>query len=66
MAEKKGSGKRELIDTGDAKMYGRRDQKGRFKEMDHVTDSLRQDVKKKAKTEVKPGQGDKGDQKRKA
>ncbi len=61
---KKASTKRELIDTGNDKRYVRRDEKGRFDEVDDVGRSLSQDVRKKAKTVVKPGQGDKGDQKR--
>jgi hypothetical protein len=62
---KKGSSKRELIDTGNDKRYVRRDEKGRFDEVDDVGRSLSQDVRKHAKTEVESGQGDKGDQKRK-
>jgi hypothetical protein len=62
---KAGSGKRELIDTGNDKRYVRRDEKGRFDEVDDQGRSLSQDVKKHAKTTVKSGQGDKGDQKRK-
>jgi hypothetical protein len=58
-------GDRELIDTGTDKRYVRRDEKGQFKESDDVGRSLSQDVKKSAKTEVKSGQGDRGDQKRK-
>ncbi|MDT5061646.1 MAG: hypothetical protein QOH63_2105 [Acidobacteriota bacterium] len=65
MAVKKGAAKRELIDTGTDKRYVRRDEKGRFNESDDVGRSLAQDVKKKAKTKVSSGQGDKGDQKRK-
>jgi hypothetical protein len=57
--------KRELIDTGTDKRYVRRDDKGQFKESDDVGRSLAQDVKKHAKTTVKSGQGDRGDQKRK-
>jgi hypothetical protein len=64
MAAKKGSSKRELIDTGTVKRYVRRDSKGRFDEVDDVGRSLSQDVKKKAKTKVPAGQGDRGDQKR--
>lgn len=54
--------KRELIEPnpGD-KRYVRRDDEGRFTEQDDVTKSLRQDVKKDAKTKVKPGHGDEGD-----
>ena len=60
-----GAAKRELIDTGNDKRYVRRDEKGRFDEVDDVGRSLSQDIKRKAKTTVKAGQGDKGDQKRK-
>jgi hypothetical protein len=56
--------KRELIDTGTDKRYVRRDENGRFKESDDVGRSLAQDVRKSAKTEVKSGQGDKGDRKK--
>ncbi len=56
--------KRELIDTGTDKRYVRRDEKGRFKESDDVGKSLSQDRKRKAKTTVPSGQGDKGDQKK--
>ena len=56
--------KRETIDTGTDKRYVRRDEKGQFKESDDVGRSLSQDVRRKAKTEVKPGQGDRGDSKR--
>ena len=58
---------RELIEPhkGD-KRYVRRDDKGRFHEVDDVSRSLRRDVKQRAKTVAKPGQGDKGDGKRQA
>ena len=58
------TGKRELIDNGTDKRYVRRDKKGQFKESDDVRRSLAQDVRRKAKTVVKAGYGDKGDQKR--
>jgi hypothetical protein len=61
MANKKASGKRELIDTGTDKRYVRRDTQGQFKESDDQGKSLAQDVKHKAKTKVKSGQGDRGD-----
>ena len=64
MADKKSSGKRELIDTGTDKRFVRRDDEGRFEESDDVGRSLTQDVRQKAKTKVPPGQGDRGDQKR--
>jgi hypothetical protein len=35
---------------------------GRFKESDDMGESLTQDRRKKAKTKVKSGQGDRGDQ----
>ena len=57
--------KRELTDTGTDKRYVRRNKKNQFKESDDVGRSLSQDVKQKAKTVVKAGYGDKGDQKRK-
>jgi len=65
MAEKKTS-KRELIDTGTDKRFVRRDDQGRFDEESDVGRSLAQDRKKHAKTEVEPGQGDRGDQKRRS
>ena len=66
MANSKSAAKRELIDTGQDKRYVRRDDKGQFKESDDVGRSLSQDVKKKAATKVPPGQGDRGDQKRRS
>lgn len=66
-AAKKGSGKRELINTGIDKRYVKRDSKGQFKESDDVGRSLSKDVKQHSKNKVKPGYGDQGDQpKRKA
>jgi hypothetical protein len=62
MAKGTTSSKRELIDTGTDKRYVRRDDKGQFKESDDQGRSLAQDVRKKAKTKVKSGQGDRGDQ----
>jgi len=59
------TGKRELIDTGTDKRYVRRDSKGQFNESDDQSRSLGQDVRQEAKTKVEPGQGDRGDQKRK-
>jgi hypothetical protein len=60
MAKKKAQ-KRELIDTGRDKRYVRRDSGGKFEESDDQGRSLSQDRKKKAKTKVKSGEGDKGD-----
>jgi hypothetical protein len=65
MPKTSGSSKRELIDTGTDKRYVRRDAKGQFKESDDQGRSLAQDIKRNAKTTVKSGQGDRGDQKRK-
>ena len=62
MPEKKKSKGRELIDTGRDKRYVRRDEEGRFSESDDVGRSLSQDVRRHAKTKVKKGQGDRGDQ----
>jgi len=64
MADKKHDSKRELIDTGHEKRYVRRDEHGQFDEVEDVGRSLAQDVRKHAKTETKPGQGDRGDRKR--
>jgi hypothetical protein len=55
---------RELIDTGTDKRYVRRDDQGRFAESDDQGRSLAKDVRKHAKTDVKAGQGDRGDRKR--
>lgn len=56
--------KRELIEPKGDKRYVRRDPEGRFQETDDVSRSLAADRRKKAKTAVKPGQGDKGDRNR--
>lgn len=58
---RKASAKRELIDTGSDKRYVRRGAKGRFKESDDVGKSLASDRRRKAKTNSKRGQGDRGD-----
>jgi predicted transcriptional regulator len=58
------AGKRELIDTGTDKRYVRRDEQGRFVESDDVGRSLSQDIRRRAKSAVKSGSGDKGDRKR--
>jgi hypothetical protein len=54
-------GKRELIDTGTDRRFVRRDAQGRFKESDDTGRSLSRDVRKRAKTKVKPGYDDRGD-----
>lgn len=53
--------KRELVDTGTDKRYVRRDDQGRFKESDDVGRSLSADKRRKAKSDAKPGEGDRGD-----
>ena len=53
---------RELIDTGTDKRYVRRDKGGKFKESADVGRSLSADRRQKAKTKVKKGDGDRGDQ----
>ena len=53
--------KRKRIDTRTDKRFVRRGAKGRFKESDDVGKSLSRDRRKKARTKVKSGQGDKGD-----
>jgi hypothetical protein len=58
---RKKAAKRELIDTGNDKRFVRRGTAGTFKESDDVGRSLTADRRKKAKTKVKSGQGDKGD-----
>jgi hypothetical protein len=58
---KRGSGRRELIDTGRNKTYSRRDEQGRFTEMDDVSRSLSTDGRRNAKTKAPRGQGDRGD-----
>ena len=58
------TGEREMISpNGDAR-FVRRDDHGRFKESDDVGRSLAADRRTQAKTEVKPGQGDRGDQRK--
>jgi hypothetical protein len=65
MPKKSAKGHRELIDTGTDKRFVRRDEKGQFDEVADVGRSLARDRQQQAKTEVPPGQGDRGDQKRK-
>ena len=58
------AGKRELIEPKGDKRFIRRDEKGRISESDDVGRSLAADRRTKAKTVVRKGQGDRGDQKR--
>lgn len=54
--------KRELIEpTPGDKRYVRRDDEGRFGEQVDVGKASAQDQKRQAKTESKPGYGDRGD-----
>ena len=62
--KRRAAAKRELIDTGTDKRYVRRDTKGQFKESDDVGRSLSMDRRRKSKTSVKAGQGDRGDRRR--
>ncbi len=62
--KKRSASKRELIDTGKNKMFGKRTAGGQFKEMDDVGRSLSADRRKAAKKSVKSGFGDQGDRKR--
>lgn len=56
------SGKRELIEpTPGDKRYARRDSGGRFSEMEDVGRASAQDQKREAKSDSKPGHGDRGD-----
>ncbi|MGD9764415.1 MAG: hypothetical protein AB7V27_11925 [Candidatus Binatia bacterium] len=55
---------RELVDTGTGKRYVRRMTTGQFKTVTAVSKSLAADRRTAAKTTVKPGEGDRGDQKR--
>jgi hypothetical protein len=56
--------KRELISPNGDKRLVRRDEQGRFSESDDLGRSLAQDVKRRARTQVGSGQGDRGDRKR--
>ena len=54
--------KREIIEpTEGDKRYVRRDENGRFEEVEDVGRSLSQDRKREAESESEPGQGDRGD-----
>jgi hypothetical protein len=64
MADKKTKSHRELIDTGSDQRFVRRDDRGQFDDVSDVGRSLTQDRKQSAKTKVPPGQGDRGDQKK--
>ena len=61
--KRRGSSKRELINTGTDKRYVRRSASGQFKESDDVGRSLSQDRRRKAQKAAKPGQRNRGDRK---
>lgn len=65
MAKKEAKSHRELIDTGKDKRFVRRNEQGQFEDVADVGRSLARDRQQQAKTKVPPGQGDRGDQKRK-
>jgi len=65
MAKKESKSHRELIDTGKDKRFVRRDEQGQFEDVVDVGRSLARDRQQQSKTKVPPGQGDRGDQKRK-
>jgi hypothetical protein len=52
---------RTAVDPGSDPRYVRRDQKGRFNEVDDVGRAAAQDQKRQAKTKSRKGQGDRGD-----
>ncbi len=59
--------KRKLVDTGTDKRFVRRDDQGKFtSDQVDVGRSLADDRQQHAKTVVKPGQGDRGDQRKKS
>jgi hypothetical protein len=60
MAKKKRKARKTISPRGDRR-YVRRDAKGRFDEVDDVGRSLSRDRRRKAKTRVPKGQGDRGD-----
>ncbi|WP_395711344.1 hypothetical protein [Reyranella sp.] len=63
--KRKPAAKRELIDTGTNKLYVRRNERGTsFKEVVDVSRSLASDRRRKARTVAKPGQGDRGDRRK--
>jgi hypothetical protein len=64
-AKRRAAAKRELIATGTNKLYVRRNKRGTsFKEVVDVSRSLAADRRRKAKTIAKPGQGDRGDRRK--
>jgi hypothetical protein len=64
MAKKRTARKRTTIRPRGDKRYVRRDDQGRFREVDDAGRSLSRDRRKKAKKTSSKGQGDKGDRRR--
>jgi hypothetical protein len=58
----KPAGKRDLVRRPKASSYAKRTARGRFKEMDDVGRSQKADKRRKAKTTVRSGYGDQGDE----
>ena len=56
------AGKRDLVRRPKASSYAKRTARGRFKELDDVGRSQKADKPRKAKTQVRSGFGDQGDQ----
>ena len=63
-SRKRSTTKREVIDTGRNRSFGKRTTTGRFKEMDDAGRSLSVDRRRTAKKKVKSGHGDQGDRAR--
>jgi hypothetical protein len=61
---KRSAGQRDRVTTPTGSFYAKRTASGQFKEMDEVGKSQKADRRTKAKTTVKSGHGDQGDQKR--
>jgi hypothetical protein len=64
IVKKRGASKRNLVKTPTGSFFAKRDQEGQFTELDEVGRSLRADRARTAKTIVKGGYGDQGDQPR--
>jgi hypothetical protein len=60
-SSKRSTNKRELVAPKGDKRYMKRNSNGQLKESDDQSRLLSRDRKKSAKTNVKPGYGDKGD-----
>jgi hypothetical protein len=58
---KSSAAKRTRLKNNAGAFFARRSKRGRFKELDEVGRSQRTDRRRKSKTRVRSGQGDKGD-----